>query len=94
MLGYLWDRRIENRKTIYHVKFDSIDFFTTADMLDFEADNDNISHLIKKQDVSKDMEHPHEETNEEETKSDSKNAEPNTKKKKVGIIKKAQICAN
>lgn len=51
MLGYLWDRRIDPKTGVvmYHVKFDSMDFFTTAEFLDYEGDRDNISHLQQSQ---------------------------------------------
>lgn len=58
LLGYLWDRRTDSATgiTMYHVKFDSIDFYTTADMLEFEGDRDIISehHLQRKDNVKDD----------------------------------------
>ncbi len=97
MLGYLWDRKIENGTTIYHVKFDSIDFFTTIDMLDFEGDRDNISHLIKKRE--KKARDSDSESEEEETKdskqSDSKNSkgpsEKSSKKNKNILTKNCKV---
>jgi cobalamin biosynthesis protein CobT len=95
-LGYLWDRKI-NPKTgvvMYHVKFDSTDFFTTAEFLDFEGDRDNISDLMQRRQNGQENEEEDSNSDEEAKKSSSDKGEGGPPKKEKSTSSGSQKTTN